>query len=792
MKFSEKWLRKWVNPKLTRQALCEKLTMSGLEVEELLPVASEFSGVVVGEVLQVNKHPEADRLTLCDVSIGGPAVLKIVCGAANVAQGIRVPVAIIGAKLPGDLTIKPAKIRGAASQGMLCSAKELGLSEESDGLYILPADASLGMDLRKYLELDDYMIDLSITPNRGDCLSIKGLAREVSTLTNSRVSTPDIKPIKAKIKDKLSVSIKTEAGCPRYVGRIIRGVNAQIASPIWLRERLRRSGLRSISAIVDITNYVMLELGQPMHAFDLDKVDKEIRVRNSKQGEKLLLLDGSEQTLDSDTMLIADSKKPLAIAGVMGGLESGVTTLTQNIFLESAYFAPKTIAQSRQKYQLNSDSAYRFERGIDPDTQREAIERATQLVLEIAGGEAGTVIEVASKKHLPKVRHIELAKDKIERVLGIAIPDKNVASIFKALGFTCKSKKSGWAVSVPSFRSDIALAEDLIEELARVYGYDKIPVTNLHGELLAAEAHDGGEMQQGLRQILCDLGYHEVITYSFVDKKLQQLLDPANTAKTLLNPITADMDVMRTNLWPGLLTALNYNTSRQQNLVRLFEFGACFVGDGKKLTQPVMMAGLLSGPAAPEQWGVPSRTVDFFDMKGDLNHLLNRFGFKSGVEFAPAEHPVLHPGQSASISLFGKKIGIIGKLHPSLRQKLNLSGDIYLFELSVASLVLPATSMLREISKFPEIRRDIAIIVRDTVPAAAIQGTIIECAGSWLKDVFVFDVYQGKGITPGCKSVALGIVLQDSARTLVDEEVADLMQRVVTALKGQFGAELRS
>lgn len=792
MKCSESWLREWVNPKKTLNQLADNLTMSGLEVEELAPVAQVFSGVVIGQILKIEKHPEADRLNICEVDAGQAKPLHIVCGASNARVGINVPVATLGAVLPNNLIIKATKIRNVPSEGMLCSASELGLAEASDGLLELPPDAPLGKNLRDYLQLDDYTIDVGLTPNRGDCLSIRGMAREVSALTQAPLTTPNNKDVAAKIKDVLAVSITAPEACPRYVGRVIKKVNAAGATPIWMQERLRRSGIRHINPIVDVTNYVMLELGQPMHAFDLNKITNEIQVRWSKQNETIALLDGTEKTLDAETLVIADAKTPLAIAGVMGGLGSGVTTATTDIFLESAYFSPRTIARQRQFYNLNSDSAYRFERGIDYTMQREAIERATQLILDIAGGEAGPVIEQVSEKDLPKTNLITFSHDKIAQILGVTISPSEVEKIFQALKFTYEFQQNTWHVTPPTYRSDLTLQEDIVEEIARLYGYDKIPTNAIKAQLQVNKDANVARDFHLIRQAFSNSGYHEVISYSFVDKKLQNLLDPQTVPKEILNPITADMTVMRTNLWPGLINTLLYNKSRQQHRIRLFELGTTFNSQEAKLIQQPKLAGLISGLAAPEQWGIPTRKADFFDLKGDLESILKLLIDSNEIIFKQDQHPALHPGQTAAIYAKDTKIGIVGLLHPLVSQALEMTDHVYIFELDLNQLPDQIKLRAQEISKFPEIRRDLAILVNEAVPAKDIQDTIKMIAGDWLKGVFIFDVYQGKGISPGLKSIALGLVLQHPTRTLVDDEITALMEKVIATLKGKLGAELRS
>ena len=792
MKISETWLREWVNPHLDRQALCSALTMAGLEVEDAAPVAPPFSGVVVGNILSVAKHPDAERLHVCKVSAGKDIVLNIVCGAENVREGMKAPVAVVGAILPNDLAIKPTKIRGVDSDGMLCSARELGLSEDANGLLTLPTDAPVGKDLREYLLLDDCVLDVSITPNRGDCLSVRGLAREVGAITNNAMQPVKILDTLKKNRDVIPLAVADISACPHYVGRIIRGVKMDAETPVWIKERLRRGGIRSIHPVVDVTNYVMLELGQPMHAFDLSKIDGGINVRLSKKGEAIALLDGTTKELDDRTLVIVDKKKPLAIAGVMGGLDSSVTLLTQDIFLESAYFSPAVVARQRQFYNLASDSAYRFERGVDPAMQRQAMERATALILEIAGGEPGLLIETNHHEALPKKREIRLLDSKITQLLGIPVSAVDVKRILTALGFVCRRESDKWILVPPTWRFDMTLPEDVIEEIARLYGFDKIPMQPLHGVLQAEHAAEEGESYAPIRAALSALGFHEIISYSFIDIKLQTLLDPTATCHELMNPITAEMSAMRTNLWGGLINSLFYNKSRQQHRVKLFEIGACFITRGKELLQAPRLGGLVAGPVMPEQWGAPPRDVDFYDLKGWLDTLLTGIYPGQAIQYQAETHSALHPGQSAAVYLDGQRVGIIGALHPSILQGLDIKDRVFVFEIDLPALQQPAKMSYQELSRFPEIRRDLAILVEQTIPALVIQDTIENVAGDWLKECFIFDVYQGKGIPPGLKSVALALILQHRARTLVDEEVAELTDRVVQALKGQLGAELRS
>lgn len=786
MKLSELWLREWINPELSLGELCERLTMSGLEIEEAAPVAEKFSGVIVAKVLKVEKHPEAERLHVCEVEVAGAEKLTIVCGAKNVRVGMKAAAALDGAQLANNLKIKTSKLRGIASHGMLCSAKELGLAEESDGLYELPADAHIGENVWDYLNLTDHVIDVSITPNRGDCLSVLGLAHEVSALTESPLQTPSFAPVKAKITDTLSVKVHAPEECPRYAGRIIRHVSADATTPIWMQERLRRSNIRCISPIVDVMNYVMLELGQPMHAFDLDKISGSIHVRRAK-AEELALLDGQTVTLDESAFIIADEQKPLAMAGVMGGLESAVSLLTKHVFLESAFFAATSVARMGRQYNLGSESSYRFERGIDPQMQVKAIERATQLILDIAGGEPGPIIDIVHENHLPTAKKIHLRAARISKILGMDISAREVETMLQRLGFALEKVSDGWQVIVPARRFDITLEVDLIEEIIRVRGYDTIPLHQSRNEL---SMHPRSEKKLPiilLRRVLCDLGYNEVITYSFVDHKLQQLLDPATQPKPIVNPITAEMTVMRTQLWPGLIQTFLYNQNRQQTRVRLFETGLRFM----RGSQQLVLSGLVSGSVLPEQWGVPTRSVDFFDVKGDLENLFKLTGTADQFKFKPESHPALHPGQSAEIVRDGTSLGMMGALHPSVMQALDLKQPVFVFELLLEPLETARQPRFSEVSKFPEIRRDLAILVDRAIPAEAIRDTIIAESGKLLQNINVFDVYQGKGISAERKSIALALILQHPSRTLVDEEVAELMERIMKRLKEKFAAELR-
>lgn len=791
MKLSELWLRDWVNPEISREDLCENLTMAGLEVEEILPVAEKFSGVVVAHVLRVEKHPTADRLQLCEVDTGGPETLSIVCGAKNVKPGMKTAAALEGAVLANKMKIKVSKLRGVLSHGMLCSAVELGLAEEGEGLIVLPSDAPIGHAVWDYLDLTDHVIDVSITPNRGDCLSILGLAQDISAITRTKARIPTIAKIDPKISDTLPIVLQAPEECPRYVGRIIRGVTTDATTPIWMQERLRRAGVRCISIVVDVMNYVMLELGQPMHAFDLAKISGGIEVRMARAGEQLELLTGQTINLAENALVIADDKKPLAMAGVMGGMESAVTLLTTNIFLESAFFQPVCISRMSRHYKLNSESSYRFERGVDPELQIRAIERATQFILDIAGGQAGPIIDISKENDLPQQKQISLRKTRINKVLGLTINDQEIEEILQSLGFTLKKNADGWNVTVPARRFDITVEIDLIEEVIRIYGYNKVP-ERLSVSGMQINPHLEIKLHLSkMRHALCDMGYQEIVAYSFIDKKIQQLFNPEMIPKELLNPITAEMSVMRTSLWPGLINTLLYNQNRQQNRARIFETGLRFVVKNDSLEQENVLSGLLSGNVFPEQWGLTEREADFFDAKGDLENIFKLTFDLASFEFKLGNHPALHPKQTADIYRNSEYVGTIGVLHPAITQELGIINKVVMFEVLVEKLEMAKLPQFKETSKFPEIRRDIAILVDQAIPVNLIQDTITHVVGELLQAVNIFDVYQGKGIKEGHKSLALSLTLQHSLRTLVDEEVAALMERVFVTLKEKFAAELR-
>ncbi len=790
MKFSEKWLREWVSPSASANELAEQLTMAGLEVDSVQAVAGDFTGVVVGEVLSVEPHPDADKLRVCKV-VAGDEALQIVCGAPNVRAGMKVPTALIGAVLPGDFKIKKSKLRGVESFGMLCSARELGLSEDHGGLMDLPVDAPVGSDIRTYLDLDDVAIEIDLTPNRGDCLGMVGVAREIGVLTRSEVSVPVMDAVPAAIDATFPVQVSAPEACPRYLGRVIRGINPNATTPLWMQERLRRGGIRSLGPVVDVTNYVLLELGQPMHAFDLQVLSGGIEVRYAKAGEKLALLDEKVIELDTNSLLIADQMKPLALAGVMGGADSGISDATDTLFLECAYFTPEKIAGRARQYGLHTDSSFRFERGVDFQLQRRAMERATSLMLELVGGEAGPVIEVASEAHLPALTPIQLRSARVQRLLGMQPDDATVTDILTRLGMSVQTGEAGWQVTPPSFRFDIRIEADLIEEVGRVYGYNRLPSTAFHGALDMQPVPEERVPLSRLRQLLVSRGYQEAITYSFVDPEIQHLVDPEVEPVALANPISSELSVMRTSLWQGLLRTLQHNLNRQQKRVRIFEHGLNFIKQDIDINQDEYVAGVLSGGLVEEQWGEPERDVDFFDMKSDVEALLDLGGRGETFRFLTGTHPALHPGQTAEIQRDGKRVGWLGCIHPELARQLDIEPKTFLFELHSATVAEGRAVSFREISKFPSVRRDLAVVVDESVSALALQEAIRESCGDQLQELTLFDVYRGKGVESGRKSIAFGLILQESSRTLTDEDVESVSARVVDRLNRNFGATLR-
>lgn len=799
MKFSEKWLREWVNPTfnhqpLTTQTLADQLTMAGLETDGLHPVAGKFNHVIVGEIKHAEPHPKADRLHICQVDVGQKALLNIVCGAPNARTGIKVAVAMIGAVLPNGMTIQKAKLRDVVSEGMLCSAQELGLLETSEGIIELPEDAPIGKDFREYRDLEDTVIELSITPNRGDCLSIAGIAREIAALNHCIIHEPEITPITETITDTKTVKINYSEGCGQYFGRVIKNINQQAQAPVWLTERVKRSGTRSISPVVDITNYILNELGQPLHAFDLDTLQGDIVVRLSKEGEILELLDGNTVILKAGTLLIADESGPIAMAGIMGGLRTAVTEKTKNIFLESAWFAPTAITGKARQYSISTDAAYRYERGVDPTLQQKALIRAVNLIQHIVGGDVGPETQVITTPHLT-AKNVLLHLKSIERLLGILLTEddlKNLEMSFQRLGFIVTTNKENWEIQIPSHRSDLSIEADLIEEAARIYGYQKIPTTLLNSELKAHLIPENKVSVEKLNDTLVARGYQEIITYSFVNKEKQSSLYPEGESLCLLNPITSEHTVMRKGLWPGLLEAAAYNQNRQINDLRLFELGARFNLDHQIVQQKNSLSGLCAGIRSALTWNEPTRPYDFFDMKGDVESLIALSNLHTTCRFEAAVHPALHPGQSAQILSEQNTIGWVGALHPELHKQWNLSGAVFLFELDLDILMNTIIPEYQKISKFPSIRRDISFILNAAIPAQILLDFIKNQDTSILKNAEIFDMYQGSHVAENQKSLAIALTLQHSERTLIESEVNELIEKIISQLQTKFSIVLRA
>ena len=792
MIFSESWLREFVDPGMATAELVETLTMAGLEVDGVTPAASQFSGIVVGRVESAEQHPDADKLSVCRVS-DGTTEFQVVCGAPNVRAGLLVPFARVGAVLDGGdkpFKIKAAKLRGVESNGMLCSAEELGLAESSDGLLELPETLSLGADIRLALSLDDQLIELDLTPNRGDCLGMIGLAREVGVLARTKVNEIDYPTVKITTERKIPVATAAPDECPKYLGRVIENINIATPSPYWLQERLRRGGLRSIDPVVDVTNLMLLELGHPMHAFDADKLHGTVTARLAKEGEKLTLLDDREVVLDSATLLIADDTQGLAMAGIMGGLSSSVTSQTKSIFLECAFFSPLAIAGKARGYGLHTDASHRYERGVDYALQAGALERATALLLEIVGGDAGPVSTAIG--NLPKTRQVRLKFANVKRLLGVDVPQAESLDILTRLGFVEESADAeGIVFTVPSFRFDVSIEADLIEEIARVFGYNNLPETPGMTAQRLPRIPERIRPVAALKQRLVADGYQEAINYSFIDPELVSSVCPESQTVVLKNPISAEMSVMRPSILPGLLSTLSYNLNRQRERVRLFEEGLVFEKVAGEIKQTRCLAGLIYGSAEPINWNQPKKPVDFYDIKGIVESLANKGEHAEPVEFVKSEHPAMHSGQCAEVRFSGKCVGHLGAIHPRLQRQFGFASAAYLFELNTEALVtrqLPAASVL---SRYPEVSRDLAIVVGVDTAAGDIAASIRANAGSDLTELTTFDVYDGAGVGEGKKSIAFGLTWQHPSRTLSDEEISAIITNCIKVLESDFKAELR-
>ncbi|WP_151759842.1 phenylalanine--tRNA ligase subunit beta [Acinetobacter nosocomialis] len=792
MKISENWLRTWVNPAIDSDTLSDQLTMLGLEVDELAPVAKPFTGVVVGEVLTVEQHPDADRLRVTTVNIGSGEPLQIVCGAPNVRAGMKAPVATIGAVLPGDFKIKKGKLRGVESQGMLCGASEIDLEDKIDGLLELPADAPVGVNIRGYLKLDDNVIDISITPNRGDCFSIRGIAREIAVINQLQMNEPEIKSVDATITDEKKVVISTE-GAPRYLGRVIKNVNVKAATPEWMEQALARSGIRTHSILVDVTNYVLMELGQPMHAFDLAKIEGTVEVRQAKPQEKLQLLNDQEVELQEDVMVIADDQKALAIAGIMGGLASSVTDDTTDIFLESAFFAPLAIAGRARRFGLHTDSSQRYERGVDFELPLIAMNRASQLIQELAGGEFGPITIAEKSDLLPKREAIELKQAQVDQLLGYQVAAEFITDALTRLGCEVTVKADGeWSVVPPSHRYDMAIYQDLIEEVARIDGYDNIQISLPSMDVQLVKYQDRFEIAQ-LRQTVVTLGYQEAISFSFADAKLEKQLNPQVNPLMLANPISSDLAAMRSTLLSSLIPCVQYNLNRQQSRVRFFELGLRFdyqdANSIQDLRQIPTLALIAVGSREPESWHAKPQPMDFFDFKGEVEEVLAAGRVK--VEYVRSERSWLHPGQSAEILVDGKSIGYLGRLHPSLENELDLS-TTWVAELDQAAVLQSYVSNFTELSRFPSVRRDIALLISDNINVRDIQQLIEKTGGELLDSTWLFDVYTGQGVEEGKRSLAFALLWQHPSRTLEDAEIKSGMDNIIQVLENTYQATLRA
>lgn len=792
MKISENWLRTWVNPAIDSDTLSDQLTMLGLEVDELAPVAKPFTGVVIGEVLTVEQHPDADRLRVTTINIGSGEPLQIVCGAPNVRVGMKAPVATIGAVLPGDFKIKKGKLRGVESQGMLCGASEIDLEDKIDGLLELPADAPVGVNIREYLKLDDNVIDISITPNRGDCFSIRGIAREISVINKLQMNEPVINTVAATIADEKKVVISTE-GAPRYLGRVVKNVNVKAATPEWMQQALSRSGIRTHSILVDVTNYVLMELGQPMHAFDLSKIEGTVHVRQATQQEKLQLLNDQEVELQEDIMVIADDQKALAIAGIMGGLASSVTDDTTDIFLESAFFAPLAIAGRARRFGLHTDSSQRYERGVDFELPLIAMNRASQLIQELAGGEFGPITVAEKTDLLPKREAIELKQVQVDQLLGYQVAGEFIADALTRLGCKVTVKAEGeWSVVPPSHRYDMAIYQDLIEEVARIDGYDNIQISLPSMDVKFAKYQDRFELAE-LRQTIVTLGYQEAISFSFADAKLEKQLNPEVKPLMLANPISSDLAAMRSTLLSSLIPCVQYNLNRQQSRVRFFEFGLRFDYQNAKsiedLQQTPTLALVAVGSQAPESWHAKPQPMDFFDFKGEVEEILA--AGRVSVEYVRSERAWLHPGQSAEILVDGKSIGYLGRLHPSLENELDLS-TTWVAELDQTAVLQSYVSNFTELSRFPSVRRDIALLISDNINVRDIQQLIEQTGGELLDSTWLFDVYTGQGVEDGKRSLAFALLWQHPSRTLEDAEIKSGMDNIIQVLENTYQATLRA
>ena len=791
MKIAESWLREWVNPDLSTSELAHQLTMLGHEVDGVENEGEGIADVVVAQVVDTDKHPDADKLTLCKVDDGSGDIFDVVCGAPNVVKGMKTPLAKPGVKLPNGMKLRKARIRGVVSNGMLCSAVELGLGDESDGIMHLPDEAETGTALIDFLKLPDAAIDLDLTPNRGDCFSVLGIARDVAALTGSDLKDVTVNAVEAGSGDIQAVELVEPEGCPRFAGRLVRGIDPQAKSPIWMTERLRRSGLRAISPVVDITNFVMLELGQPLHAYDAALLKGPIRPRLAQKGEKVTLLDEKEVEVKPDTLVITDDNGVIGLAGIMGGLSTAVTDTTTDVFFEAAFWPQDFMAGRARSYGMHTDASLRFERGVDPEGQARAVERAIELLVDIAGGVAGPLNDQVVEKFVPKKSDITLRKDRLTRLLGTEIDDDEIASILTRLHMQVSVIDGGWTVRPPSYRFDIEIEADLIEEVARIHGYDSIPeTTEVASSALQTVTESKVDMEFAAAALIAR-DYQEVVTYSFIDAEADKAFSGVDSQLVLSNPISSEMSVMRSSLWPGMVAAASMNNARQQDRVRIFEASKSFHGKLGDHAEVVRIAGLVTGSRHPEQWATNAESVDFFDIKADVEALLDLSCDTSEVSFEAAEHPALQPGQAANILRDGSVIGVIGKLHPKLAKRYDLKRAVFVFELDAEKTLASKAPDAQPVSKYPAIRRDIAVVVDDKVSADELVSAVAASSPELIRDVRIFDIYKGDRIEAGRKSVAIGLILQETSRTLTDEDADGAMASAVKKLEDQFAAVLR-
>ncbi len=793
MKFSENWLREWVDPGVSRDELCTRLDMIGLEVESVVALGEALDGVVVAQIVEATPHPDADRLQVCQVDIGTGKPLQIVCGAPNARVGLKAPLATVGTRV-GEITIKAAKLRGVESSGMLCSARELGLDQDASGLLELPADASVGQPLAEFLGLPDAVIELGLTPNRADCLGMRGIAHDIAAVYDRDVSEPAFTTVPAVIDAVRSVSLQAGDACPRYLGRVVEDIDAAASTPLWLAERLRRAGIRPISAVVDITAYVMLELGQPMHAFDNDRLRGGVVVRQGQAGERVELLDTRTVEIDQGFLVIADDSGAIALAGVMGGLGSKVTDDTRNVLLEAAHFAPSAIIGRARRLGMHTDASHRFERGVDPELPRRAIERATELLLAIAGGRPGPVVEASTIDGSYRRPAVKLRRARIARLLGVEISGERVERILSRLGMAVARSDDGWLATPPSSRFDIAIEEDLIEEVARIHGYDEVPTRAPSGDLAPTLPSEERLADDLLRRTLAARQWQEALTFAFLDKSLLATWGLDQDTVDLANPLSAELGTMRTSVLPGLVQVLAYNRARQNERLRLFELGRSFrARSGQSPDERDQLALALCGPVADESWGAPRRPADFHDLKGEIEALIRLGGESARWRFEPvSDVPWLHPGQAARIFRDGQPVGLCGSLHPALLKALDLDDDVLVAELALDSLRSARVPSVSPLSRFPSVRRDIAIVVAESVAWADVEQQVRAAVGDDLEQILVFDEYRGPGLSNGVKSLAIGLILRNPSRTLTDKEADAAVLGTLAALRLRFNAELRT